>query len=510
MFAILLDPKADEALANLLSSYGVNVVAKLDREAGLLSSHGGKSTSKLDFDCEAGLIPLTEYCNTHTEVVLVSAHPELSNLAIRLLTLDSVQMPLRLTIWDGPSQARLVAARLPWASLRQSLLQRHANPEDAIRALDGGVTSYTIQQFARIDASQIGGSFSQSGIRRHFVKHARGRGEAKLLDEVDFYRSLPPQFGRHYPKLLFVEEGDQGVSMGTKYKEYPTLRDLLLNLQIEPAEAARLLRQVLDHEYYLVFRANKQPTPANYLHDYHYHRVWRRITMAIELDPVFDGLVGARWLEVDGQRLPNIPAMLLRLEKDEKALDPDGVSPFIHADLHLGNILCDVDGGRFCLIDPRGYLCCDIYYDLGKLAHSYNSNYDLLHEGRHKVSYALRDDTAIIDFHFTSTVLTDIYAELNRRMQRVIHELLDTHENSEDIDLRVRFNEAMHFCSVMPFHIHPDQTPNMAIPIYAIGAQLLAEVLRQLDVDVDACAEQQSAGLKRLVYMGGVPWRFEG
>lgn len=517
MFAILLDPnhtgaKADETLASLLFSYGVIDVAKLDHEAALLSSYGMNNISKLN--CEADPVTLAECYNTHTEVVLLSAHPEISNLVIRRLTMSSVRLPSRLVIWDGPGQGRLVAARLPWASLRQSLLQNHANPEDAVRTLKrgDGVTSYTVQQFASIDALHIGGSWAKSGIRRYFIKSASGRGAAKLLDEICFYRSLPPPSRRHYPKLLFTEQDERGVSIGIEYKEYPNIRDLLLNLQIKPAEAARLLGQVLDYEYHLVFRANQQPTPANYLQDYHYHRVWRRIAMSIELDPAFDGLVGARWLEVNGQRLPNVPAMLLQLETDEKAaarLDPGSVAPFLHADLHLGNILYDVDGAQFWLVDPRGYPLCDIYYDLGKMTHSYNSNYDLLHEGRHKASYALRDDTAVIDFHFTSTVLTDIYAELNQCMKPVIHELLGAHENSKSIDMRVRFNEAMHFCSVMPAHIHPDQDPNIAIPMYAIGAQLLAEVLRQLDIDVDACAEEQSAGLKRLFLMGGLPWRFE-
>ena len=211
--------------------------------------------------------------------------------------------------------------------------------------------------------------------------------------------------------------------------------------------------------------------------------------------------------------------MLLRLEQDKTAaarLSPSGVSPYIHADLHLENILCDVEGERFWLVDPRGYPSCDIYYDLGKLAHSYNSNYDLLHEGRHEASYVLHGDTAVVDFSFTCTTLVDTYTELNRRMQPVVHDLLlatqrmQSTTTSKDIDLRVRFNEAMHFCSDMPFHIHPDARPSVAIPIYAIGAQLLVEVLRMLDIDVLSCADQQAEGLARLDAMGKQRWRFEG
>ena len=500
MLAILFDqgttsPKAAQTMASLLSCYGVNAILNMGHEGFLAEIVG--------------------HHEVNTDVVLVGAHPELSSLAIRRLTLSTVRLPSRLAVWDGPSQSHLVAARIPRASLDQSWLLSYETFDNIVRALreDDRVINYTVQQFASTDALRIGGSFSKAGIRRYFFKESSGRGATKLLDEINFYQTLPPPLRSYYPELLFVDHDERGVSMGIDYKEYPNMRDLLLNLQIEPAEAVRLISQVLDCEYRQAFCAYRRPTPENYLQDYHYHRVWRRINISTELDSSLKGLFGARWLVVNGHKLPNIPAMLLRLEQDKSAearLDPGGVSPYIHADLHLENILCDLPGKRFWLIDPRGYPSCDIYYNLGKLAHSYNSKYDLLHEGRHEVAYALHDDTAIINFSFTSTYLSDVYAEVNKRMKVVIHEILDPEGSSKDIDLRVSFNEAMHFCSDMPFHIHPDANPNIAIPIYAIGAQLLAEVLQQLEIDVEACVELQSQSLDRMALKGGQPWRFEG
>lgn len=499
MLGVLVDSdnkhsSINREIARQLFSYGVNEVSKLNNEVGL--------ASLADRD-------------DATEALFIYPHPELSNQAIRRLTLSSVRMSTTLLVWDGPAQSRLVAARAPLDVLRQCWIQNKGSLDDLVENLrkKDSVTSCTIQQLTSNDELRVGGSFSKSGVRRYFFKHGSGRGTKKLLDEIKFYRSLPPTLCTNYPQLLFAEQNEQGVSMATEYQDYPNLRDLLLNLQIEPAEAVQLLQQVLDYEYRLAFRPYQQTTPENYLHDYHYHRVWRRIAISTELDPAFAGLVKARWLQVNGRRIPNIAAMLLRLEQDEgvaKRLNPRSTSPFIHADLHLENILYDVSGRRFWLVDPRGYPSCDIFYDLGKLAHSYNSKYDLLHEGRHETSYELRGDTAVVEFSFTSSVLVDIYDELNRCMQPVIHDLLGAHERKEDIDLRVRFNEAMHFCSDMPFHIHPDAKPNIAVPIFAIGAQLLAEVLRLLDIDVEACADQQSEGLCRLALMGERPWRFEG
>jgi hypothetical protein len=95
-------------------------------------------------------------------------------------------------------------------------------------------------------------------------------------------------------------------------------------------------------------------------------------------------------------------------------------------------------------------------------------------------------------------------------MQPIIHEVLTAQGEGEDVDLRIRFNEAMHFCSDMPFHIHPEAKPCIAMPIYAIGAKLLSEVLGLLGISMDECVTHQKEGLERLAKMGKTTWRFEG
>jgi hypothetical protein len=373
---------------------------------------------------------LSEIPREDREVIVVNADYDLhlSPKTIRRLTLSTVRLPSAFAVWDGPLQQQLVAARVPLVSFLDHLSSGR-DLVQTVRALELQkiIVSNTLQHFSGTSAIRIGGSFSNSGVRQYYGKTASGRGAKKLLDEIRMYQSLPVDLQEHYPKLLFASQQASVVSMGTQYEDFPNLRDLLLNMQISPVEAANILHQVLKVEYCQAFLNHKQPTPPGYLHDYHYHRVWRRIAISIELDPAFEPLVTAPWLEINGERMPNVPAMLWRLEQDEncaKRLDPGAVSPFIHADLHLENILCDVEGGRFWLVDPRGYPACDIYYDLGKLAHSYNSCYDLLHEGRHKSTYAVHGDTGIINYQFLTPRLTNQYADLNARMQPIIHEVL--------------------------------------------------------------------------------------
>jgi hypothetical protein len=66
----------------------------------------------------------------------------------------------------------------------------------------------------------------------------------------------------------------------------------------------------------------------------------------------------------------------------------------------------------------------------------------------------------------------------------------------------------MHFCSDMPFHMKPGARPNVALPIYAVGAALLWEVLGILGVTVEP-ERDAKAGLARLATKGKEPWRFE-
>ena len=75
--------------------------------------------------------------------------------------------------------------------------------------------------------------------------------------------------------------------------------------------------------------------------------------------------------------------------------------------------------------------------------------------------------------------------ELTKLMVNVVQEALGPQE--KDIELKALFNEAIHFPSITPFRIHQGPTPNVILPFYAVGAQILAQVLQMLDIDVESC-----------------------
>lgn len=499
MFAVLMSlsnhtDKQKKALIPRLRSFGVDHIQVLE---------------SLD------LFELNESLYNDQDVIIINCALELSDFVLRRLTVSSKRLPSCMTVWEDQSQRQLVATRLPWRKLHQSrLLRAEVTLEDTLHALyqsDPTMAMYTIQDVQSFEALRMGGSWATCNIRKYFIKKASNRGRKKLLDEIKFYRSLPKSFDSHYLELQFSKENDSGVSLGLEYREDPNLRDLLMSMEIEPSEAARILRKVVEFEYDEVLNKHSTPTPPNYLNDVHFHRLWVRLAMCLEIDPGLTELIHAHQLIINGERCPNIPVLLYMLESSPSAtfrLDPGRVSPYIHGDLHLGNILYNLNQDDFYLVDPRGYPVCDIFYDLGKLGHSYHGGYDLIHEGRHQVAWDGSVDgyTAEIDFKITAPLPWKNYQELSKLMDSVIQDVLGAQE--KNVEMKVLFNEAMHFASIAPLHIHHGQTPNLAVPFYAIGAQTLARVLEMLDISPESCLQLHEEALQRLAKMGSQPWKF--
>lgn len=445
------------------------------------------------------------------DVVVICSGGQLTPSVIRLLTLRSVRLPSHFIAWNPGDDGRIIAARLARADLLQLNHRNHRDFEDGLRKLADvkKLHRYDFEGITANDAIRVGGSFAKSGVQQYFRKQATGRGSVKLRDEAEFYARLPRALRDSYPEVLFSHVEADSTRLGLEYVGHPNLRDLLLNLQITPRHAASVLEQVLDYEYNQAYRKHLSATPTNYLRDYHFTRVWNRLAVTIDLDPDFAPLIRSHRLQVNGRVIPNVPAMLLQLERNADAvaeLTPDGVSPHIHGDLHLENILYDQESEKFWLVDPRGYPVCDIYYDLGKLSHSYNGHYDLLHEGRHQVSHSVAGDTAVLELTLKSPQLEDVYNQLQQLMRGSIADILQT--DFERVESRILFNEAMHFCSDMPFHIHPDASPNVAVAIYATGALLLAELLEGLAIEPNFSEELHRSALNRSTDRAATEWRF--
>lgn len=176
---------------------------------------------------------------------------------------------------------------------------------------------------------------------------------------------------------------------------------------------------------------------------------------------------------------------------------PDDIR-LIHGDLHFDNILVDafdLSHPIDRLIDPGDFFQKggDVSYDLGKLMHSFNGLYDFIHEGLYKLYWdelmsgnnkVLKCNFHIIaDEHifkkpigsggsganvdrFSPLYGGEIvnYLYIKEQNDRIVKEIF-TGFNCDKLIQRARFNEAMHFLTMAPFHIKEDPKRTLAIVI---------------------------------------------
>ena len=333
---------------------------------------------------------------------------------------------------------------------------------------------YLIRTATGTNAHSIGGgSFARAKIVSTFRKEARGRGKAKLRDEIAFLERLPDELRDVYPRVLRCDEPDsESLSMEQEFVNWPTVRAHILREGTDLHEIIHRLRSLLHFLKRPCYENAVQLPPADYIDRLHFRRVRDRIAMTCELYPRFGALVAAKDVILNGTRYANIPEMLDRLENSSALrgiATPPHVAPYVHGDLHFENILLDPASLDFKLVDPRGYELCDVYYDLGKLSHSTNGKYDLLHEGRFVLACVAEGERVHANLHFPDRPLFEAYEQINMHLRRWCFELT----GDECAIGRMLFNEAMHFAADMPFHLVNDGVEQRAVAIYLTGVKLL-------------------------------------
>ncbi|GLU45862.1 phosphotransferase [Nocardiopsis ansamitocini] len=453
--------------------------------------HGRGSVLILDCSCEIRPGILSAFANLTTATVLVAdrgvlvrrgqvfatAHRE-GRLA---LILDSLGHEgdleylgtLFLTGGDRALLGDILARnafRLPWTQAVCQLAQRtHVQCAAQTRDIHGDDVV--------VGGALAGGSYARTYIRLHPAsglrtvrKEAVGAGAEKLADEVGWLHGLERNARRHFPEVVESRIETYGVSVDLVHHHLPTLRRLILSGDIDEAEAARWARRTLAALRRDVYPVAPLPAPADYVRRTHLDRIRGRLAQAANALPERRRLWTAAEVTVNGVVLRGLRQLVDDLERDPAVLDMLTPERLVrtHGDPHFDNILIDRDNHRFLLIDPRGNSGYDVAYDLGKIWHSVNSLYDLIHDGLVEVDAG--DDA--IDYAFTSPRLVAFYHDVR---ERLLDWFLASDWSQDDAHwfFKVRLAEAAHMCSVMPFHIVRDRPDTVALACYARGLELI-------------------------------------
>ncbi len=293
----------------------------------------------------------------------------------------------------------------------------------------------------------------------------------KFIDEVRWYLHLPRGLRHVAPRVFDHDLAVRPPWVEMEFYGYPTLNDAYLVGQWDGG----LWRQVLSAVGGLLDSFATHRDEHSSAAQLSQARVAMYETKTLErLEPVLADPAFGRFRDdvvVNGERLLGLEAVTSRLPELLQAAGALANRPFtvLHGDLCLSNILYDRRNSIVRVVDPRGSFGLpgvygDQLYDLAKLAHSLEGDYDLLVNGLFDASWT--DEGYVLRPH------------LDARHDQV--KRLFAHWLSERVGAElpaVRLVEGLLFLSMVPLH---GDRPGSQQAFLARGLQLVTSVARAL------------------------------
>jgi hypothetical protein len=323
-----------------------------------------------------------------------------------------------------------------------------------------------------------GGSYAKINFRLIVRKDGTGEGRAKLINEIKWLLSLPQELKPYFSEVLEYDIESDNVYYNVPYYGSRNLREHIFDGHLDADATCAFLENLLDWMFANVYSRKISETPDNWIMDKHIKRVLDRLPECTKKAPDLGKIIAADRVVINGVEYKNAKELFTRLANMTdfvRRLQPKELV-MIHGDLHFQNILLynGTDTG-FILVDPRGErLGSDIYYDLGKLWHSFHAKYDFMHTDQFKYTLSWDKGTPIADFTLTNSFAEGVYDEIHEKFLRLIQKY-DFIKNDPDWEMKGLFAEAAHLCSVSTFHIGKTKTADRAIVMYLTGVKLINE-----------------------------------
>lgn len=294
--------------------------------------------------------------------------------------------------------------------------------------------------------------------------------EAKFRDEVGWYLQLPDSLKHVSPRIFAHNLAESPPWVEMEFYGYPTLNDAYLVGQWD----AGLWRQVLaaigrlldDFATSADERVSVKAAVAAQ-RDMYQHKTLSRLE-SVTQDGVFAAFCGESVM-INGRPcvgLPKAVALLPALLLSTGALTARPAT-VVHGDLCLSNILFDRRNMIVRIVDPRGSfggpgLYGDQVYDLAKLAHSFEGDYDLLVNGLFDLSWS--DGAVLLEAHLEAR---------HRKIKSMFANWIA--ERVGPLLPAVRLVEATLFLSMIPLHA---DRPRSQQAFLARGLELITDVVR--------------------------------
>jgi hypothetical protein len=211
----------------------------------------------------------------------------------------------------------------------------------------------------------------------------------KLLNEMKWYMELPKGLRYIAPRIFDYSFAKAEPFMEMEYYSYPALNDVYLYGDLDLSVWTRVF-QAIETVVLQMHSHRFQPAAADQLKRSMramYEDKTRARLKPIMEDPRFHYFHG-QTVTINGETCVGLAQCLDMLPEIAEALDMYALNYFtvIHGDLCLSNILYDRRNSFIRVIDPRGEfgdvgIFGDMRYDLAKLSHSLEGDYDFIVNG---------------------------------------------------------------------------------------------------------------------------------
>ena len=293
----------------------------------------------------------------------------------------------------------------------------------------------------------------------------------KLLNEMKWYMELPKALRYIAPRIFDYSIAKAEPFMEMEYYSYPALNDVYLFGNLDLSAWKRVFEAietvVLQMHSHRFQPANAQELP-DAMRAMYEQKTAARLKPIIE-DPRFERFCGES-VTINGEPCMGISQSLRLLPDLAEALGLYSLNYFtvIHGDLCLSNILYDRRNSFIRVIDPRGEfgevgVFGDMRYDLAKLSHSLEGDYDFMVNGLVDTEWTRRG------FQFSPQL-----DGRHRDIKGLFHRWL-TKQFGQYYD-HIKLIESLLFLSMAP--LHADRFASQEAFI-ARGLQIFTQVARQ-------------------------------
>ena len=322
-----------------------------------------------------------------------------------------------------------------------------------------------------------GGSYASLYKKTVVRKEVKGEGALKLENEIYWLENFSQQFPEIFPYVVDKHLSKELVWYEMPFYDLPSLRKLIICYDITLDETLNLVKNILNFMFEEVYSNTHKLASLDFIKTKHFDRVYYRLFDVFDYSQDYKNLILKEKITINGRPQKNLPELfsnLLSITELERIVRPTELID-IHGDLHFQNILVNRENFSFVLADPRGEIeGSDIYYDLGKLWHSINGLYDLIHTNQFDLK--ISQDFKTMDLIFNNNSLVNFYTSL---IQKIENHLLSHKLISDDpyYKEKILFNEVMHFCSVFIFHLNRYGDERRSMAMYVMGITLMDNFL---------------------------------